>query len=142
MRVDSCPLCQRANEKVLWQSDDLRVIAVDDANYPGYCRVIWNDHVGEMTDLKESDRGNLMRIVFVVETGLRKILRPTKINLASLGNQVPHVHWHVIPRFTDDPTFPGAIWAPAVRGVTSERTLNWAEFSAWLDDQLGRSRAK
>jgi len=42
-------------------------------------------------------------------------LHPDKINLASLGNQVPHLHWHVIPRFKDDPHWPFAIWGRQVR---------------------------
>jgi diadenosine tetraphosphate (Ap4A) HIT family hydrolase len=127
---------------VLWQGDDLRVIAVSDANYPGYCRVIWNEHVREMTDLNENDRIGLMRVVFVVESGLRVFLRPAKINLASLGNQVPHLHWHVIPRFEDDPCFPGAIWAPPVRVIGNARSFDWSAFAAWLNDQLGQSRSK
>jgi diadenosine tetraphosphate (Ap4A) HIT family hydrolase len=38
-----------------------------------------------------------------------------KMNLASLGNQTPHVHWHVVPRFRDDRHFPGPIWATPKR---------------------------
>jgi diadenosine tetraphosphate (Ap4A) HIT family hydrolase len=62
-----------------------------------------------MTDLAESDRAHLMQIVFRVEQILREIMHPEKINLASLGNQVPHVHWHIIPRFTDDAHFPDPV---------------------------------
>jgi len=35
---------------------------------------------------------------------------PHKVNLASLGNVVPHVHWHVIPRFLDDRHYPDPVW--------------------------------
>jgi len=53
-----------------------------------------------------------------VEAALRQTLKPAKINLASLGNQVPHLHWHVIPRFSDDAHFPDAVWAtPRRAGV-------------------------
>jgi hypothetical protein len=52
-----------------------------------------------------------MNVVFAVEAAVREIARPDKINLASLGNVVPHLHWHVIPRWADDPHFPDAIWA-------------------------------
>lgn len=134
---ESCPLCRGTNEMVLWQGGNLRVIAVADPNYPGYCRVIWNEHVREMTDLNDDDRLRLMRVVFVVESGLRQFLRPAKINIASLGNQVPHLHWHVIPRFEEDPCFPGAIWAPPVRVAASARSFDWLKFAAWLSDQLG-----
>lgn len=110
-----CPLCQPAAETVLWQDTLCRVIWVDDPDYPGFCRVILKAHVKEMTDLPESDRRRFMVVVFAVESAVRAVLNPDKINLASLGNMVPHLHWHVIPRFADDRHFPDAIWAPARR---------------------------
>jgi diadenosine tetraphosphate (Ap4A) HIT family hydrolase len=87
------------------------VILVGDADYPGFCRVILNRHVREMTDLDAAQRQRLMVVVFATEAAVREVLNPDKINLASLGNMVPHVHWHVIPRFADDRHFPDAIWA-------------------------------
>ena len=110
-----CPLCRPGTETVLWRDDFCRVIWVDDARYPGFCRVILHAHVKEMTDLHSSDRLRLMETVFTVEAAVRDIVRPDKINLASLGNVVPHVHWHVIPRWAEDVNFPDAIWAPARR---------------------------
>lgn len=52
-----------------------------------------------------------MNVVYAVEAALRALLAPDKINLAALGNMVPHLHWHVIPRWRDDSHFPAAIWA-------------------------------
>ena len=43
------------------------------------------------------------------------MLEPHKINLASFGNLTPHLHWHVIPRFEDDPHFPNSIWGERQR---------------------------
>jgi diadenosine tetraphosphate (Ap4A) HIT family hydrolase len=91
------------------------VIWVDDAHYPGFCRVILNAHVREMTDLPPAERLRLMNVVFAVETAVREVAQPDKINLASFGNVVPHLHWHVIPRWADDVNFPDAIWAAARR---------------------------
>jgi diadenosine tetraphosphate (Ap4A) HIT family hydrolase len=59
-----------------------------------------------------------MRAVFAVEAALHELMQPDKINLASLGNFTPHVHWHVIPRFRDDAHFPQAVWAPRLRPGT------------------------
>jgi len=115
MTETSCPLCQARNENILWQDALLRVILVDDPDYPGFCRVILNRHVKEMTDLSPDERARLMQSVFVVEGALRELLRPDKVNLAALGNQVPHLHWHVIPRFADDAHFPDPVWAVARR---------------------------
>lgn len=101
---------------MLWQDDFCRVVLAGDADHPGFCRVVLNEHVQEMTDLPLAQRERLMRVVWAVERVLRAELRPHKINLASLGNQVPHLHWHVIPRFSDDPHFPGPVWGPRTAG--------------------------
>ena len=83
--------------------------------FPAFCRVILARHVREMTDLAAPERERLMRVVFACEQALRELVRPDKVNLASLGNQTPHLHWHVIARFADDSRFPDAVWAPARR---------------------------
>lgn len=114
--MSGCPLCAGAGETLLWRGERCRVILADEPGYPGFCRVVWGEHVAEMTDLPPSDRQHLMDVVFAVEGALREVLAPRKVNLASLGNQVPHLHWHVIPRFADDPHYPGAVWGQAVRG--------------------------
>jgi diadenosine tetraphosphate (Ap4A) HIT family hydrolase len=115
-----CVLCDIHNDaphQLVWRNADLRVVLVRDADtwrdYPGFCRVIWNAHVREMTDLQPAVRSALMQVVWHVEAVLRRVLQPAKINLASLGNQVPHVHWHVIPRWADDRHFPNPVWAAA-----------------------------
>lgn len=118
--INLCPLCAPAAEDVLWRDERCRVILVADADYPGFCRVIWHAHVAEMTDLADADQRHLMRLLLRVERAVRDVLRPHKVNLASLGNQVPHLHWHVIPRFTDDPHFPDAIWAARRRDRRAE----------------------
>jgi diadenosine tetraphosphate (Ap4A) HIT family hydrolase len=119
MPAPHCPLCQPDSAEIaLWSDAFCRVIWVDDAHYPGFCRVILNAHVREMTDLPPDQRQRLMAVVFAVETAVREIAQPDKINLASLGNVVPHVHWHVIPRWVDDANFPDAIWAAARRETT------------------------
>jgi diadenosine tetraphosphate (Ap4A) HIT family hydrolase len=112
----ACPLCGPGTAAdLLWEDARIRVIRVDDSPYPGYIRVIWRAHVAEMTDLSPGDRTRLMDTVWQVERLQRKWLDPDKINLASLGNQVPHLHWHLIPRWQADPCFPAAIWAPPTR---------------------------
>ena len=111
----NCELCENPGGALLWRDERLRVVLVDDPDYPGFCRVIWNAHVKEMTDLSTADRWHLMGVVFEVEAILRAALDPDKINLASLGNLTPHLHWHVIPRWRDDPHFPGSVWSPRQR---------------------------
>jgi diadenosine tetraphosphate (Ap4A) HIT family hydrolase len=109
----SCELCETAGGDLIWQDAKCRVVRVADPDYPGFCRVIWREHIREMTDLSPPDRAHLMQRVFVVETALRSLMKPDKINLASLGNLTPHLHWHVIPRFVGDRHFPRPVWAEA-----------------------------
>jgi diadenosine tetraphosphate (Ap4A) HIT family hydrolase len=113
MKTSGCELCESAGGALLLQGDKWRLVAVDDALHPFFLRVIWQDHVQEMTDLATSDRDHFMRAVYQAEALLRTTLQPAKINLASLGNMTPHLHWHVIARFEDDPHFPKPIWAKA-----------------------------
>jgi len=125
MNMD-CPICAAQNEEILLQTPNLRVIAVhNEANAPAFCRVIWQHHVAEMTDLQPAERAELMDVVYKVEEAMRQVLQPEKINLASLGNVVPHLHWHVIARFQDDACFPAPIWAAAIREATFRLPENW-----------------
>jgi diadenosine tetraphosphate (Ap4A) HIT family hydrolase len=117
----TCALCDETGGTLLWQDERLRVVHVTEPGYVGYCRVIWQAHVAEMSDLTDADRAHCMRVVFLVESLLRDLLRPDKINLASLGNFTPHVHWHVIARFRDDAHFPQAIWGARERDDAAPR---------------------
>ncbi|HUQ26327.1 MAG TPA: HIT family protein [Burkholderiales bacterium] len=125
----SCELCDSDGGSVLWRDDLCRAVRPAVEGYPGFVRVIVNRHVKEMTDLSERDR--LMKVVFACEAALLRVYEPDKVNLASLGNVVPHVHWHVIARFADDAHFPDAIWAPARRAGKSRPAVT--------DDVLARA---
>jgi diadenosine tetraphosphate (Ap4A) HIT family hydrolase len=114
----SCELCASRGGEVLWRDAFCRIVYVDEADYPGFCRVILERHAKEMTDLSASERERLMAAVFATEAVLRELLHPDKINLASLGNITQHLHWHVIPRYRDDRHFPLPVWAAASKPGT------------------------
>ena len=109
---NACVLCAEDGGRVVWRNKTLRVVTVDEPDLPGYTRVIWNSHVAEMTELSNTDQAQFMEVVFLVESVQRRILGTDKVNLASLGNMTPHLHWHIMPRWHDDPWFPDSIWAP------------------------------
>jgi len=130
--MDTCELCNGDGGELIWRNDILRVVRVpgnEGDMYPGFCRVIWNMHIKEMSDLSASERNTLMEVVFTIEQVLRDTLKPEKINLASLGNMTPHVHWHVIPRYLDDVTYPKPIW---VQPDKMNRTKSVA-VSEWVE---------
>ena len=140
MNADSiagCEFCDSAGGEVLWQDDFCRVVLVVEPDYPGFCRVILNRHVREMTELDPSARERLMRVVFATEEAVRRVMQPDKINLASLGNMVPHLHWHVIPRFADDRHFPNPIWGESKRNGAKRETSR-AAIAAALHEMLAK----
>lgn len=119
--AQSCELCASPGGTTLWETAGWRVVRVADGDYPGFCRVIWKAHVREMSDLPPVDRHALMAVVFAVEQVVRQLFAPDKINLACFGNVVPHLHWHIIPRWHDDRHFPQPIWGQAQRTASVER---------------------
>jgi diadenosine tetraphosphate (Ap4A) HIT family hydrolase len=121
MACDLCALLAAPPAGVLiWSDRQVSVVAVDEAEYPGFTRVVWNKHVKEMTDLAPAERQRVMAVVFAVEAAQRAVMSPEKINLASFGNMTPHVHWHVIPRYLGDAHFPNPTWAVAQRASAPE----------------------
>jgi diadenosine tetraphosphate (Ap4A) HIT family hydrolase len=112
-----CELCEQEGGIPVFRNEALRVIRAQDADHPAFYRVIWNAHVAEWTDLPPPERSRIMQAVAKVEGVLRESLKPTKVNLASLGNVVPHLHWHVIARFDWDARWPAPVWAPKQREV-------------------------
>lgn len=123
-----CPLCDAPGGEILWQDDFCRVVMVTDTpDYPGFCRVIINRHMKEMTGLTAEERSRLMSVVWKTEQAVRDVMHPDKINLASLGNVVPHLHWHVIPRFENDRHFPNPIWGEAKRDAKTAAPPNLIE---------------
>jgi diadenosine tetraphosphate (Ap4A) HIT family hydrolase len=122
--MTDCPLCATDGGLLLLKTPLWRLVRVTDTPaHPAFYRVILSRHGAEMSELSRDERVALMEAVNTVETVMRQVLRPTKINLASLGNVVPHLHWHVIARFADDAQWPAPIWASAVRERDTRTTL-------------------
>lgn len=126
---------------MIWRDAGWRAVRVADIDFPAFYRVIANRHVAEFTDLAAPQRERCMGLVSSVERVLRERLRPTKINLAALGNQVPHLHWHVIARFEWDSHFPQPVWGVRQREVAppavSRLACGLAELDAAVAQALG-----
>jgi len=142
----ACALCANDGGQLVWRDGFAHVVLADEPDYPGFTRVILDAHLAEMTDLAPVSRERLMAIVFRVEQVQREVLRPDKINLASFGNVVPHLHWHVIPRWRHDRHFPQPVWgAPAGREPQAAARIQavarqLADYRVALQQALGASR--
>ena len=122
-----CPLCETDGGLLIFQNEKFRIIQADEAGFPAFYRVVWTQHRPEFSDLSSEDRNICMNGVVLVEQILRSELQPLKINLAALGNMVPHLHWHVIARFEWDSHFPAPVWAAPVRPVDGDKIHEVAE---------------
>ncbi|MHB1566097.1 MAG: HIT family protein [Acidiferrobacter sp.] len=136
MPKTACPLCTVSTDCVLWSDPACLVILATAPGIGDVCQVVWRHHVPEMTDLTAADRAHVMAVVYAVEEALRVLVTPAKINLASLGNVVPHLHWHVIPRYPDDAFFPDPIWASARRTAVARAALPAAAIGAHVARHL------
>ncbi|HUG22124.1 HIT family protein [Piscinibacter sp.] len=118
-----CELCSSAGGRLLWSGGNWRIVRVQDTDFPAFYRVISLRHVREFSELPAPERQHSMELVCAVERVLIEQLRPTKVNLAALGNMAPHLHWHVIARFDWDSHFPQSIWGPRQRDVNPAAEL-------------------
>ena len=125
MSASGCVLCDSDGGVLLHRAADWRLVRTEDTpSHPVFYRLIWNHHVAEFSDLSAAERHHSMDTLARLERALRDGLQAAglparKINLASLGNVVPHLHWHLVARFDADAHFPAPIWAPAVRADDS-----------------------
>jgi diadenosine tetraphosphate (Ap4A) HIT family hydrolase len=107
-------MCSKWNDEPDLRIAELELCCVTlnrDQFFPGYCFVFTKDHVTELFLLDRQDRQTVLEEVTIVAAALYNIFKPAKMNYELLGNMVPHMHWHVVPRFTADPLWPRPIWS-------------------------------
>jgi len=113
----ACPACDRldriarnADPEFVATLSESHVVLADEQLYRGYCILFLRDHAEHLTDLSLERQGRVWDDVARVAAAVRKVVEPVRLNYASLGNFVTHVHWHVIPRHADDPEPMNPIW--------------------------------
>jgi diadenosine tetraphosphate (Ap4A) HIT family hydrolase len=138
MAAPACPLCDTLGGEAVFAAAAFRVVRTDEGGFPAFYRVIWNRHVAELSDLARAERALCLEAMVVVEQALRAHLQPAKVNLASLGNLVPHLHWHVIARFEWDSHFPAPVWAASQRQVDAREAERVVASRALLESDMAR----
>lgn len=138
-----CPLCQPVLENMIWENADWKVIRVHHEQAaqgaPAFWRLIAQEHFGELSAMPASAQNTALKILVALERCILQNLQPKKINLASLGNMVPHVHWHIVARFEWDPWWPAPIWAAATCAVDVEQVENVKNQLAQLDEKIAQA---
>lgn len=107
----------------------------DDQFFPGWVVLKLKRHATELFQLDPSERARMMDEVARVAAALHALFTPRKMNYECLGNQIAHIHWHVIPRLADDPAPREAVWTvphAAVRLAPAERVERIARIHAQL----------
>jgi diadenosine tetraphosphate (Ap4A) HIT family hydrolase len=94
-----------------------RLFLNTDQRYPGYCILVARRHVVEITELDPGESEAWWRDIQHAARAVQAAVAPGKLNIAMLGNLVPHLHCHVIPRHAGDDTWPGAIWSQSLPAV-------------------------
>ncbi|MEX2222189.1 MAG: HIT family protein [Candidatus Rokuibacteriota bacterium] len=114
MTAGACMMCEQygrsGGDLHVADLDVSRVFLHEDQFFPGYVLLVLRRHVTEIYDLPATERAALMEEVSRVAQALARVFRPVKMNYELLGNLVPHIHWHLVPRLATDPGLRGPIW--------------------------------
>ena len=142
MTEPDCPLCERVAKKGSLFIADLGVSRAyfnEDQFFPGWVFVVLRRHAVELYELAPDERSALIEDVNRVAVALNRVYKPLKMNYELLGNQVPHMHWHLIPRLPGDPDLRGPVWRVnhTARQLTAEEVHSRI---LAIRESLGQSR--
>ena len=112
--MTNCPICSKWQDEPKQRIVELGETLVSlnrDQFFAGYCFVYTKSHVTELFHLDEATRNAVMAEVCAVARALYTVFGPDKINYELLGNMAPHMHWHIVPRFSTDQLWPRPHWS-------------------------------
>jgi diadenosine tetraphosphate (Ap4A) HIT family hydrolase len=147
----TCPLCTRLShladqppDEIVWQARSSVAFLGPWQYYHGYCILVARQHAAELHHLPLNDRRDLVDDLCTLAAAVEATFRPRKLNYELLGNQVPHLHWHLFPRYEADPHHLQAAWLdiaraesdPDVRQRLATGPISRAETAALLRRHL------
>jgi diadenosine tetraphosphate (Ap4A) HIT family hydrolase len=112
-----CPFCRKLlsvkelpPEDVVWQFPHSVALLGPWQFYRGYCILVARNHATELSGLDDAGRRAYLDEMCLLAGAIEECFRPHKLNYELLGNQVPHLHWHLFPRSADDPEALKPVW--------------------------------
>jgi diadenosine tetraphosphate (Ap4A) HIT family hydrolase len=112
----NCSFCKKLADPDGWPASDIvwhfpHSVAVLGAwqQYSGYCVLVARAHATELSQLGEA-RAAYLEEMSQLAAAIEACFRPLKLNYELLGNQVPHLHWHIFPRYVTDPDRRRPVW--------------------------------
>lgn len=125
-----CVMCGKygtAGPLLIAELETARAFLHEDQFFPGYVLLVLRRHATELYELEAGERRAHLEEVSRVAQALARAFQPVKMNYELLGNQVPHIHWHLVPRLPTDPDLRAPIWrvdhrpAPLAPAAARER---------------------
>ena len=114
--------------------NDLVIVEIEPSEIP-WVKVFTQRKIKEFSECTATEKTEIFRIIDIVEKSMLNYFVADKINIASFGNLLPHVHWHVMARFEGDSYFPEPMWGAQQR--ESQLDLpNFEVFFTQLGEQL------
>jgi diadenosine tetraphosphate (Ap4A) HIT family hydrolase len=108
-------------EEVVWQFPHSVAFLGQWQFYQGYCLLVSRRHATELNRLPEDERLAYLDEMCLLAAAIEECYRPHKLNYELLGNQVPHLHWHLFPRYDDDPEILRPVWLALDRAELDEQ---------------------
>jgi diadenosine tetraphosphate (Ap4A) HIT family hydrolase len=122
-----CPLCEKLTkltelpaDDVVWQFPHSVALLGPWQYYTGYCILVSRAHHEELHRMPPEIRAAFFEEMVILSGAIHRGFGPHKMNCESLGNQVPHVHWHLFPRRSEDPDRLKPVWLALERGEHDE----------------------
>jgi diadenosine tetraphosphate (Ap4A) HIT family hydrolase len=101
--------------ELLWQFPHSVALLGSWQYFLGYCVLISRRHATELSRLSDAERVAYLNEMCLLARAIEDCFRPRKMNYELLGNQVPHLHWHLFPRYEYDPEKQKPVWIPLDR---------------------------
>jgi diadenosine tetraphosphate (Ap4A) HIT family hydrolase len=127
VETSDCPFCLKlaapeshAREDLIWDFPHSVAFLGTWQYYHGYCLLISRRHATELNQLSAAERGGYLEEMCLLARAIEACVKPRKMNYELLGNQVPHLHWHLFPRSADDPDTLKPVWITLDRADRDE----------------------
>ena len=117
----------------IWEDENF-YIEKHDSKLP-WLKLFTKVEYKEISEIPFDTKMEMYGLLEDIERALIEFYNPDKINLASFGNMLPRVHWHIIARFKDDPYFPKTTWEEPVREYKLDLPA-FDEFAKFLTQNL------
>jgi len=108
--------------------NDLIKIEIEPSEIP-WLKIFTNEPIKEFSNCDENTKKEIWKYLDLIEKEMISYFKPEKINIASFGNYVPHVHFHIMARFKEDSFFPEPMWGKKQR----EANLNLLSFEDFYE---------